>query len=372
MQILLIEPFFSGSHRQWALGLQQFSRHQVHLLSLPGRHWKWRMHGAAVSLARQFLAADLRPDLILVSDMLDLAVFLGLCRQKCRNIPVALYFHENQITYPWSPNDQDPQQGRNHHYGFINYTSALAADRLFFNSGYHQKSFFAALGPFLAQFPDHREADLIGALEAKSEVLPLGLDLQALDISALPERPAEPVLLWNHRWEYDKNPEEFFEVMQLLSQRGHAFRLIVLGESFRHSPAVFEQARSALAAHILHYGYAMDREDYARLLWTADLIPVTSRQDFFGISAVEAMYCGCYPLLPDRLAFPEHIPPPERLQHLYTDRAGLVQQLELLLPQVATLRANRKYRNFVAHYDWRILAAEYDRCFESQFCKTTT
>mgnify|MGYP000456988033 CR=1 FL=1 len=37
---------------------------------------------------------------------------------------------ENQITYPWSPQDEDVKYQRNNQYGFINYTSALAADQV--------------------------------------------------------------------------------------------------------------------------------------------------------------------------------------------------------------------------------------------------
>ena len=150
MKILLVEPFLGGSHRQWAEAYQQHSQHDIRLLSLPGRHWKWRMYGGAVSLAQVFLQQSFEPDLILASDMLDLTTFLALSRAKTWQLPAAIYFHENQITYPWSPDDQDPSLGRNNQYGFINYTSALAADTLYFNSHYHRGSLpgrFAGFSP---------------------------------------------------------------------------------------------------------------------------------------------------------------------------------------------------------------------------------
>lgn len=36
----------------------------------------------------------------------------------------------------------------------------------------------------------------------------------------------------------------------------------------------------------------------ARWLWQSDVLLVTSQQEYFGVSVVEAMHCGCYPLLP--------------------------------------------------------------------------
>jgi hypothetical protein len=149
VRILLVEPYYTGSHASWAKGYAQHSQHQIDILSLRGRFWKWRMHGGAVTLAREFLASGLTPDLILVTDMLDLTTFLALTRQRVADIPTVIYFHENQLSYPWSPTDRDIAQKRDKHYGFINYVSALAADVVLFNSRYHQESFLATLSKLL-------------------------------------------------------------------------------------------------------------------------------------------------------------------------------------------------------------------------------
>lgn len=213
MKILLLEPFFTGSHQQWAEGLQQHSRHEVKVLSLKGRHWKWRMYGGAVALAGQFNQMNWQPDLILATDMLDLPTFVALTRPKSDGIPTAVYFHENQITYPWSPTDEDVPLGRNNQYGFINYTSALAADRVFFNSHFHKKSFLESLPKFLGQFPDNKGLENVELIAHKSEVLPLGMDLSRFDkFRNIRAEDTPPVLLWNHRWEYDKNPDLFLSL----------------------------------------------------------------------------------------------------------------------------------------------------------------
>ncbi|MEM9990680.1 MAG: DUF3524 domain-containing protein [Bacteroidota bacterium] len=197
MKIVLIEPFYTASHRQWADGLKKYSRHQITLLTLPGRYWKWRMHGGAVTLAKAFLELPDLPDLIVVSDMLDVTVFKALTQTK---VPIVLYFHENQLTYPWSPKDLDVQQGRDNHYSFINYTSALVADRVFFNSVYHRDSFLHALPKFLQQFPDYPLLDSLPKIIAKSQVLYLGLELQRFDDYVLSDGAnIAPIIVWNHR-----------------------------------------------------------------------------------------------------------------------------------------------------------------------------
>ena len=361
MKICLIEPFHTGSHAVWAEEYARYSRHDVELLTLSGRHWKWRMHGGAVTLARQFLAGGGDPDLLLVSDMLDLTTFLALTRRRTSGLPTALYCHENQLTYPWSPTDADPARQRDAHYAFINYTSALAADAVLFNSRYHLEAFAGQLPAFLQSFPDQNELGSLAPLAAKSSVLPLGLDLRRFD-PYRPEQPkaatTPPLILWNHRWEYDKGPEEFFAALYRLQEEGVPFEVAILGESYRKVPPVFAEARQRLGERIVQFGYAGDFADYARWLWRADILPVTSRHDFFGASVVQAIYCRCTPLLPRRLAYPEHLPAALQDRFLYDGFDDLVGRLrEMLgkpLPETGELRAH------VAGYDWGELAGRYD------------
>ncbi|MEL6924005.1 MAG: DUF3524 domain-containing protein [Bacteroidota bacterium] len=372
MKILIVEPFFSGSHQQWAEGLQRFSRHQISIMSLRGRHWKWRMFGGAVTLARQFCESSHQPDLILASDMLDLSTFIALSRNKMSHLKYAIYFHENQITYPWSPKDPDllkrPDEAatgtRNNQYGFINFTSAFAADAVFFNSEFHRQSFLTTLPRFLKQFPDHRELAAVAAIEAKSEVLPLGMDLQHFDAfrssSAEVVGEGAPILLWNHRWEYDKNPEGFFQALFRLQEEAVPFRLVVLGDRYRKVPAIFAEAQRRLATEILHWGYAESFADYAHWLWRADLLPVTSNQDFFGGSVVEAIYCRCLPILPNRLAYPDHLPVALHPVCLYNSDEEFYQMLKAqLLKPVATTTLDL-LQQAVQPYDWRTLIGQYD------------
>ena len=134
MKILLVEPYYTGSHRQWAEGLQNFSKNEIRILSMKGQFWKWRMHGGAVTLAKEFQKIEWKPDFILASDMLDLSTFLSLTKQLSYDIPTAIYFHENQLSYPWSPQDRDIKKNRDSHYGFINYVSSLVSDCLLYTS----------------------------------------------------------------------------------------------------------------------------------------------------------------------------------------------------------------------------------------------
>ena len=368
LKIILLEPFFSGSHKQWAEGFQERSVHNIKILSLPGRHWKWRMHGGAISLAKQYNKLEYIPDLILATSMLDVTTFLALTREKSFGIPVAMYFHENQLTYPWSPQDRDIKNKRDSHYAFINYTSALASDRVFFNSVYHRNSFLEALPKFLNRFPDKQGKEHIEQIKNKSKVLHLGMDLARFDGPGFSKKESESVVLWNHRWEYDKNPEAFFEVLFQLKDKDIEFKLIVLGEQNDVNPPIFDKAKERLAEDIIHWGYTKSFNEYTKWLWKADILPVTSNQDFFGGSVVEAMYCNCFPILPNRLAYPEHISREIKSMCLY-EEGGFLEKLESAILNIDEIR-NMNVQYLVKKYDWGEMATKYDDSISNVLIKS--
>jgi glycosyltransferase involved in cell wall biosynthesis len=365
MKILILEPFFTGSHQSWAEGLKKHSRHEITILSLPGRHWKWRMHGGAISLANQFLQLSYRPDLLIASDMLDFSTFLALTKSTAHGIPTAIYFHENQLSYPWSPNDEDAKNGRDFHYGFMNWTSILAADKAFFNSAYNRDSFFKAIESLLGNMPDHKELQFIELAKNNSAVLPLGISLSNVFVELDEKDFSIPVILWNHRWEYDKNPEAFYQALLHLKSNSVAFKLIVCGAAFQDQPEVFNKMKTEFTEELLHFGFATSAEEYKNLLKKANVIPVTSQQEFFGQSVIEAIAAGCFPLMPNALAYPEHIPESLKNMFLYNDTNQLHTNLLDLCTNfsmaknlVAPLQA------YIMRYDWENCIQQYDAVFD--------
>ena len=167
---------------------------------------------------------------------------------------------------------------------------------MFFNSEFHKESFIDYLYTFLKQFPDHQELETIKKIIEKSEALYLGMDLNRFDDHFV-SKGSTPLILWNHRWEYDKNPESFFRVLKKVQEEGSDFGLVILGENFSKSPTVFEKIKKELSNHIAQWGYVDSFKEYSEWLWKSDIMPVTSNQEFFGASVMEAIYCGVWPCL---------------------------------------------------------------------------
>jgi len=301
MRVLALEPYHGGSHQSFLDGWTAHSRHDWTALTLPPYKWKWRMRHAAMTFAdevRRRCAVGEGWDYVFCSDMLNLAEFRGLAPGAVAALPSVVYFHENQINYPVRV-----EKERDFQFGLTNIVAALAADRVWFNSRFHQNAFLESIPPFLNKMPDYRPLEAAERIRAKAEICQPG-------ISGSPprrgERPAGPLrILWAARWEFDKNPETFFEALALLKQADVPFRVSVLGQSFRETPPIFERARSELDGHIEVWGYQSQKADYQRVLMRTDVFVSTAIHEFFGISAVETMVAGAYPLLPRRLAYPE-------------------------------------------------------------------
>ena len=329
------------------------------------------MHGGAVTLARRFMALpaeEKRPFLILATDMLDLTTFLSLTRPDTHDIPAGLYMHENQLTYPLP---QDGRMGpmrrqkgeRDYHYVFINYASMLAADFICFNSHYHQDSFFEALPRFLKHFPEYNELNTIALLQAKSQVLPVGVDFGRLALAPQPTRELPPLILWNQRWEYDKNPTMFFRALYAMAEAGLPFRLALCGQQYGKRPSIFDEAIERLGSHLIHVGYA-DAQRYRQLLWQATITLSTANHEFFGISILEAIYCHTFPLLPHQLSYPELIPEPHQADVFYKSESDLQERLRRVLQQPEQVREiTAALAQAVNRYDWSHMAPHYDRVF---------
>ena len=362
MKILALEPYFGGSHRAYLDGWTTHSRHDWTVLGLRPSKWKWRMRHSAWTFADQIcerLAAGERWDALFCSDMLNLAEFRGLAPAQVRDLPTLAYFHENQLTYPVQHESE-----RDFHFGFTNMTTALAATAVWFNSAFNRDSFLGALPEFLRRMPDYQPFDAVERIRDKSAVQPQGI----AEFPPRGVRPPGPLrVLWAARWEHDKDPDTFFAALARLNAQGVDFRVSVIGEQFERCPPIFAEARETFRAHIDRWGYQPTREDYVAALAEADVFVSTAQHEFFGISAVEAIAAGAYPLLPRRLAYPELLSP-ERFFY-----EGGDEELASRLAELARRVANGNlWENdaecairAVRRFSWPLLAPRLDDALEA-------
>ncbi|HKK69826.1 MAG TPA: DUF3524 domain-containing protein [Candidatus Krumholzibacteria bacterium] len=302
MSWLLLEPYHDGSHRQLVDGLREHVVPDADLWTLPARKWKWRMRGAALEFSRRVHESGTRPHAIFASSMLNAAEFRALLPATRRTVPLLLYFHENQLTYPVQHFDP-----RDHHFAWTNVHSALAADRVLWNSAYNRDAFLGALERLIHKMPDARPDWAVEAIAARSRVLPVPIDdAQILgDVADVEPRHGVCHVVWNHRWEHDKGPERLHTAVEALCASGLDFEMSVVGQCFRTSPSVFGEIGERLGDRRRAWGFLESRRDYHRLLATADVVLSTADHEFQGLAVLEGAAAGAVPLVPDALAYPE-------------------------------------------------------------------
>tara|TARA_B100001250_G_C19611986_1_gene705393 strand:- start:230 stop:934 length:705 start_codon:yes stop_codon:yes gene_type:complete len=225
-----------------------------------------------------------------------------------------------------------------------------------FNSKFHKNIFIKELKKFLKQFPDHNDLYNVDEIEDKSIVSYLGLDLKKFDQYKNNTHNEIPIILWNHRWEYDKNPDVFFNCLKRIKEEKIKFKLIILGEEFQTEMQVFTEARDYFSDEIIHIGYCESFSEYAHLLNKADIIPVTTKQEFFGVSIIEAIYCDTYPILPNRLTYPELFDNKKNPENFYFNS----NELFIKLKESIKNNPRKSFKKYSEEYDWSIIAKNYD------------
>lgn len=303
MRLLLLSAYDAPSHRYWREGLcRTFSHYHWTCLTLPPRHFHWRIRGNPLSWLE---APQLQQpyDAIVATSMVDLACLRGLV-PALAHLPCLYYFHENQFDYPQQGQGQgrlEPQM--------VSLYGALSSQRLAFNSHYNQRTFLEGAAALMAKFPDHRPKHWLHSLAAKSHVLPVPLapftPAPPKPLAAFtPENPLN--ILWNHRWEYDKGPERLLAIIQHTPAHWPV-RWFILGQQFRNSPAAFGAIQQLLQQRQNkgHVGFIQQPEDYRQVLQGCHWVLSTALHDFQGLAVLEAVAAGCVPVVPNRLAYPE-------------------------------------------------------------------
>ncbi|KAK2570049.1 Glycosyltransferase-like domain-containing protein 1, partial [Acropora cervicornis] len=214
--VLLVEPFYGGSHKQ-LVDLLAREIPGCLLCCLPAKKWHWRMRTSALYFSQKIPRGG--------NFKTDLAPLKKL-----------LYFHENQLIYPVRK-----QQDRDFH---------LVADVVIFNSNFNMESFLSSINSFLKLMPDYRPKGLSEVIRPKCKP-----NLRSI---------AYEGFLYTR--EHDKGPDLFFHVLYQLADQSLHFKVSVIGQTFTEVPAY-----TRISDHILHWGYQQTRQEYIAVLKTADV-----------------------------------------------------------------------------------------------------
>lgn len=356
LRVDLVEPFFGGSHRAWAEGWAANSGHDLRLHTLPASAWRWRMRGAAVTLAPALAAtaaASGLPDVIVATDMIDVGDLLARLRSTHAHVPVVLYLHENQLTYPRRP-DEPLDAGL----AWTTWRNLTLADAIWCNSAFHRDELLGALPGLLDQVPDHPHHEHLEAVAARMEVVPVGIDFPPSG-----DRSDPPLILSNQRWHHDKDVESVARALARLADDGAEFRAAVIGDHEGGMAAVIDPLLDRLGDRLVARGH-QDRDRYAALVGRSDIVVSAARNEFFGVAVVEAVGAGAVPVLPRAVAYPEVIPAEFHSAVLY-ERGELRSALAATLADLPGRRAaTARLAESMDRFRWDAIARRHDDLLE--------
>lgn len=212
---------------------------------------------------------------------------------------------------------------------------------MLFNSHFNRTSFLDNVQPFLNIQPDFRIKNIREKVEKNCQVLyfPIKFNEFPSRREILPRADADQEclhLIWPHRWEHDKNPQLLAEVLIELNERQVDFKVTICGESYQTVPQAFACLQEKLGAKLVSYG-ALSREEYVKTLHTGDIVISTADHEFYGVAMLEATYCGCYPIAPNKLVYPEIYPK----ENLYNTSSALIKMLANLCRNPKVFRTRR-------------------------------
>lgn len=311
-RILLLSAYDAESHQCWRRSLEQILEADITTLTLPARFFSWRVRGNPLTWwlsQRETLARSW--DAIVATSMVDIATLKGLVPSLAAT-PTLVYFHENQFDYPVTDRAHSSVEPK-----ITSVYTALAADRVLFNSQYNRETFLSGARQLLRKMPDGVSGDVARLIESQSAVLPVPIGDEWFEL-AKARRKKQTVsvttenkpkqIIWNHRWEYDKGPDLLLAIVkQVVAQFSPGqFQWHIVGQQFRQVPKAFAEIKTLLErANMLGaWGY-QSKADYCRLLGAGDIVLSTALHDFQGLSVCEAVAAGCIPVLPVRVAYPE-------------------------------------------------------------------
>lgn len=306
--VIILDPFLGPSHKNTWYAYKRNSQHKVEIFPFSDKNWKLAS-GLSGFCSSSNLEQSLNfenQDLFIVSEYFDIAAFKSL-NPKLINKAFICYFHENQFEYPVKEGAK-----RDNHFALTNLKNFICSDFNIFNSDWNRKSFFEGVKKFRKALPHFYRKFIDSNIETlgNTEIIHPShcMDISVANFNKLlTQKTSEKKrlkVLWNHRWEYDKNPELLINIIE---RAHHELPNICFDICGWESPRseLREHLNFFLGKNVDHLGFYSSKNAYQSALISSDIVLSTAIHEFYGISVLEGICFGLDPILPNRLSYPE-------------------------------------------------------------------
>ncbi|XP_056611615.1 glycosyltransferase-like domain-containing protein 1 isoform X2 [Triplophysa dalaica] len=327
MSVLLLEAFNGGSHKQ-LLDLLQETVEDCVSFTLPAKKWHWRARTSALYFMQAVPASSLYR-VLFTSSVLNLAELVAL-RPDLGRLKKVLYFHENQLVYPVRKS-----QERDFQYGYNQILSCLVADVVAFNSSFNMESFLSSISTFMKTMPDHRPKDLDRLIRPKCRVLHFPIRFPEVTRFL----PAHKRLRHSERHVniYSQAAQHHTDTSVPSETESHEEKLQKEGLQSTSLAPGLEASQNQPACRQCDEG---EKPRPLHIVWPHRWI--------------EAVHCGCYPLCPNTLVYPEIFP----ATYLYSTPEQLCKKLQHFCKRPQLVRQHVTQVN-ISTFSWETLKDEF-------------
>lgn len=198
---------------------------------------------------------------------------------------------------------------------------AAVCDGVFVGTEFHRQDFLQK------RFPVGSAEHTLSLPEAAAKVHVTGNPFDTADVLSAVRRILPPnqrlkVIIFPHRWDREKRPDVFMDMMDKLWERRQDFEVIITTSRptfHSNDPALIDQlARSKFYHRVLA---GLTKEQYYGCLNQARVFVSTAEEENFGYCVVEAATLGCSPVVPNRLSHPEVLNQDPRFLYDTSDEA---------------------------------------------------
>lgn len=342
-RILVYEPFYKGSHKQYIDGFLKTFSDVVVNISCPYTDNNKIRFLSSFFLMDKLKTMDLSNfHFLYTSNWVDITQIKVL-----HKFVIITRMHETFFEF----NDVKTNFATKIGHNVNDVAAALYSDCLLFNSESHKNRFMILIEKLFKFIGLGNIDSLLKIVRYKSKVLYLGLDLPEVKNVVKKDRS----FIWNHNSKKYKNPRMAINFFQKLCEYDNKFSLTWLGGN------VDEVTRSLnrLTCELNILGY-VNKEKYLEELKKSKYVISTSDNDNFGISVIEAINCECIPLLKNLDVFNELYPTVtkfENIDELFTMVIGDFNNSKKLV-------FDPKLKELVLQFDWKNYRINYCSLFK--------
>ena len=132
--------------------------------------------------------------------------------------------------------------------------------------------------------------------------------------------------------------------------------MIIVGKKYSQYPKIFDEANIKLKDEIIFNGYCESRQEYISKIRQSNILPVTSNQIFW-YKYYGSYLCGNYPVLPERLTYPELFDIENNHDIFYKNDKEFERKLIQVIENINNFNIAILQKELLDKFDWNRMSA---------------